>query len=257
MAIINRRSGLVHGGTKPFQPVVAQSWKGMQVMRNFSPGIMQIPSEDRAMVRALVTEFSVRFGELAPELRNLWEQYAAGLGSAVDREMGDNVSNAKNIIPKRRKLMSGIDAYIAANVNAALAGMATPLDTPPVGAGTPPPPLQVGLTYDNGIATATWIDPVLTGTPVAKFVRLWTHLHAGKRFHSQLVAHAALPSDGAKASFTEINGGNAWNSPKIHIADIPFGIVRVQMDTIIQPGASQAPMTGPASNVAEFSFENP
>ena len=257
MATVNRRSGMISGGQKWLQAQVAQAWKGLQVIRNYSGNIQQIPSNSKNTVKAKMGEFASRFREtLTDSQRNAWDQYAGTLGSAVDRERSDNVATAKNIIPRRKKLMSGINAYVGANVDAFLAGMATPLDTPPIGEHIPPPPINVGVTYATGTATVSFTEPNLVGGPTAKYVRLWVTFQGGMKIHPQLVAHVTLPS-GAPITFTELRTGHAWGSPKMLLSDIGSGILRVQMDTITQRKTGQAPLVGPGSNVAEAKIVNP
>lgn len=246
MAIMNRRSGMAKGGTKPFQSVVAASWKGVQSLRNFAASIARTTNVAQTVIRFKMSEFSTRFRSFDTQTRQGWDSYAGSLGSAVDREMNDNVSYAKNIIPHRRKLMSGINVYVARNIEGYLAGMATPLDIAPVGRGTPYPPLNVDASYGNGKLRLGWIDPVFSVKPNAAFVRIWIRL---ANHHSKLLVHIALPSSGS-VEFTHIRPGRL-------LALIPDDVlVRVQLDTITQGSIGEAPIISAGSNVAEAVIVN-
>ncbi|MBI4232405.1 hypothetical protein HY605_04180 [Candidatus Peregrinibacteria bacterium] len=260
MAVVNRRSGLTEGILKVYQPVASMSWKGIQIVRNFGK-LAHMFSLSSSELRAKMVEFARRFKlTLTLEQRSIWDQFAGTLGSAVDREASDNVSYAKSVIPRRRKLMSGIDAYVAANIQAYKAGIATPLDTPPFGEATPPPPITVALTtFDTmtGTATVTFTDPVLVDTPIVAKARLWALVQGGKnKIHRQLVTHVALPSGGS-VTFDELRTGHSWSSPKAKLNTIGKAVLRVQMDTIAQRVAGQAPLIGPGSNVAEIGISKP
>lgn len=256
MAIVNRRSGTAKGGVKIFQLGAAQIWKGLQVVRDYSGWIGQTPSKKNKALKAKEAFFAARFRhDLTVAQQNLWNQFAGTLGSAVDREKSDNVALAKNIIPKRRKLMTGLDAYVGLNLAAHQSGMMTPLDTPPYGEATPPPPIDVDVTYAGGTATVTWTDPTLVGTPMTKIVRVWAKL-LEKGNHVQIVGFLTIPSTGS-FTFTELRSGHAHNSPKIMLSQLGTANLAIQMDTIAARTLSQAPLIGPSSNVAVVKIQNP
>lgn len=247
MAIINRRSGIASGGVKLFQAQVAFAWKGIQSIRNYSGGAMAIGSEANKLVKTLTAGLAREYHNMETYKRNAWDQYAGTLGSAVDREAGDNVSNAKSIIPKRRRLMSGINAFVGTNINAFLAGLAAPFDMPPMGQSPPPPPLSVSATYSDGAVKVTWIDPVV-GENLKAFVRIWARV--GSRY-SHIVAYVSLPSSGG-VDVSDVRLGRNWVCPKVKLAELPKGtLVRIQLDTLVHRKANVSPVVGCGSNVTE------
>ncbi|MBI4232375.1 hypothetical protein HY605_04030 [Candidatus Peregrinibacteria bacterium] len=153
--------------------------------------------------------------------------------------MNDNVSNAKNIIPHRRVLMSGINVYVARSIEGFLAGMTTPFHILP--GGPPPPPLSVDAEYREGVLWVKWLDPTFSDRPHKAFVRVWARL---ANRHSKLLAHIAVPSSGS-AEWTQIRPG----LPLLLASDDV--LVRFQLDTIIQSGEGVAPVISSGSNVAE------
>lgn len=257
MAVVNRRSGMTHGNAKILQSMVLFPWKGIQVAKSFSGWIGQTASDARnSNSIAKAVEFAARFRGLSKELRNIWELYASSFGSAVDREKSDNVATARNVIPNRKKLMSGINAYVAENIKAVHAGMAAPFDNPPYGESVPPPPTHLKITsYDSamGIATVTWTDPVLADTPVAAFVRLWATVQAKKKIYPQIVKHLTVPTGGT-TTFDKLRVGRVYGNNTIELKGIGKGLLRIQCDSLVQRKAGQAPLSGPRSNVDEFSI---
>src|SRR3990172_12162387 len=127
-----------------YQKSVGLFWKGLYVGRGLANSTTQTKTTYQMTTRAKAVEMTNRWNEvLTQEQRDMWTQYAGSLGSAVDREKSDNVAKTKNVIPKRSKLMSGLNAYIKSNIVEYLADGGGPDDIAPIGDQTPPPPLNV------------------------------------------------------------------------------------------------------------------
>lgn len=247
--------GREKGKTYPFRTRIAVAWKGLQVYRSPAKNTQQKKSSKQSTVTSRTTIYANRFRDiLSDSQRNAWDQYAGTLGSAVDRERSDNTTTAKNIIPRRKKLMSGINAFVGTHIAGFLAGKTDTMDNPPIGEHVPPPPSNVAVSYLTGTVTVTWTPPTFVGSPIFKKVRIWAMFQGGAKIHAQLVGYAA-PADGT-FTFTALHTGHAWGSPSMNLTSIGQGIIRVQMDSLVERIADQAPMLGPSSNVAELKITN-
>ena len=202
--------------------------------------------------RAKAVEMTNRWNEvLTQEQRDMWTQYAGSLGSAVDREKSDNVAKTKNVIPKRSKLMSGLNAYIKSNIVEYLADGGGPDDIAPIGDQTPPPPLNVEATFDGsplpfGGIKLTWTDPILTGTPTKKKVRIWLKSITKPKAQTQIIAHQSF---GAVQPYTIHN--IRFSKATIDVLQVRGSRFTIQMDTVIQSTTGRGAIIGPGSNVSE------
>ncbi len=115
------------------EPVVISNWKGMVVARSLARNIDQIRSDERSAINTTFTQLAQRWRHaLTQAQRDAWEQYANLMGSAYNRDVGDAAGNSHNLIRSRKTLMSGINAYIAANQLASTAGLTIPRDDAPL-----------------------------------------------------------------------------------------------------------------------------
>jgi hypothetical protein len=235
------------------EPQVLSNWKGLVVVRALARKINQIKSATRSGINAKFSEFAARWKIVLTKAdRDRWEEYANLLGSAVNRDKEDAAIGSHNIIRQRKKLMSGFNAYVMCNMAAYTSGLPTPKDIAPIGDPTPNPPLNLTLSYAAGAATVTWTDPIIPDDPLIaeKRVRIWAQVQSGRKVHTQLVTTLDIPTAGT-FTFDTLRCGGAYNSPTIMLGDIPRGLLRVQMDTVIARTTVRGAVIGPPSEVVE------
>ena len=159
MPTVNEK-GLKKGKMYILGLMVFSRWKGMQTMRALAKSKTYKKSATQSVVTSGMASAANRFRDVITDSqRNAWDQYAGTLGSAVDRERSDNTAVAKSVIPKRKKLMSGINAYVGAYIDGKLAGKTDTMDIPPIGEHVPPPPMNVTI---NGAGVVSWYRPYLS-----------------------------------------------------------------------------------------------
>ena len=228
-----------------YQKSVGLFWKGLYIGRGLANSTTQTQTTYQVTIKAKMTEFANRFNsELTDAQRQAWDTYAGSLGTAADREAGDTGGNAMNVIPKhRRKLQTGINAYVSANMTEFLADAGGPDDTAPLGDASPPPPFDVALSGNLAGLIVTWTDPVLVGTPSKKFIRLWLKKTTKAKVHAQYLKTIAIGVE--TSTVTQMRRSR-------YMVALDKGIYRVQLDTITQSASGRGCITGPGSNVAEI-----
>lgn len=224
------------GKLKLFDKMIGYQWKGLQVFRNETKKIQQVKSEARSLINSLVPELTSRWFEvLTQEQRFAWDQFAGMLNSAAKEDSDRQGNGAKNIIPSRRKLMSGFNAYLRSNLLGASRGATIPRDRAPLDVVCPTPPLNVSVTYTpaTGIVEVTWSDPDVSMYPVNAevYVSVWAMVIRRKKVHPQLIVAYPVPSP-QSATFSSIRTGHSWDSPILPIKSFSGGFLVVQMDTI-------------------------
>jgi hypothetical protein len=230
------------GKVKLFDRMVAFDWKGLQVFRSEAPNIQQSTSSAKELMKNALTVLATEwYTYMTVEQRNRWEAYADTLNSQA-REVSNRIgSQFGNIIPARKKLMSGFNAFVGSNLLAISRGDPIfPRYEAPLGFPVPTAPLNVSVTYDpeSGMAKVTWTDPDTTnlpnGTDVVTYVAVWAMIQKRKRVHPQIVVAYEAPGP-EMVYFTHLRDGAAENDSVVPIADEVGGELRVQMDTVYCP----------------------
>ncbi len=233
------------------EQLIATSWKGMQVFRRQTGKIDQIKSEARGEI---VTNFSL----LAPRYmrvltdpqRNAWDQYAKMMNSQSSEESDRIGAGSHNIIRPRGRIVSGMNAYMMANMLAFTRGLAIPRDDAPIAAPAPNPASVLTLAVAGGVATVTWTDPDISAWPPGSSLVAAIHcqIQCKKRIHTQIAVLAPLPTPGS-ATFDSVRTGGAYGSPTLPLSTFAGGQLRVQMDTVGAISDVQGAVVSPPSTV--------
>jgi len=239
LLVINPNTGKPTGSVNMWGKVVLNYWKNLYVGHNKAANVTQQQTLFQATVKAKMVEFANRYRSdlLTVAQRQGWDSYAASLYQPPSE------GQSMYVIPRRNKIMSGINAYTQTNITEFLADGTGPDDEAPLGDSTPPPPTAVTLSGSITGLVVDWTDPVLVGTPTKKFVRLWVKCTTKPKAHAQYAKTIALAVE--TSTLTEIRRGR-------YTLPLVAGIYRVQMDTITQKSAGRGAITGPGSNVAEL-----
>lgn len=232
------------------EPVIISNWKGLVVARSMARKIDQVRSDERSAVNTTFTQLAQRWRHaLTQAQRDAWEQYANLMGSAYDRDTGDVAGTGHNLIRARKKLMSGINAYIAANQLASTAGLAIPRDDAPIGDPAPVPASGVAIAPGGGGVIVTWTDPAVIAPITDAVVRIHMQAQANRKWHTQIVSLFTVPTPGT-ATITQLRSGGGFGSPVVDLA-LVRGFIRAQLDVVAVTSATRGARVSPPSEVAQ------
>ncbi|MFN7182082.1 MAG: hypothetical protein ACK4NF_05340 [Planctomycetota bacterium] len=243
---------IFNGKLKLFDRMIGFNWKGLQVFRNETGNIVQIPSNAVKSIRTKETELASRwFTGLTQTQRDAWEVYAKMQNSA-SREVSNRIGNgAKNIIRSKQKLLSGFNAYIGSNIAAFTRGLTIPKDEAPISTPSPTPPLNVAVSIAGYVATVTWLDPPTSMfTPGATVVvTIFIQIQKKRLVPTQIAAILPVPSPGTfNISFVRV--GSTFAGGVLPLNKFDKGEFRVQMDTLVSESPPIGAVLSPPSNVA-------
>ena len=261
------RIGNIRGQVILGQPTVFSNWKGYPVYRNLARSQDQTARATQNNRKSYLSAASKKwFNEMTELQRAKWEAYAKMLKSAYNRMSEDAARGAKNVIRQRKKLESGFNAFLEANLAAIELGCQTTNQfalEAPLQDGFPPAPTDVGVSHLAGVVSVTWTAPDLTpfATYFCKKFRIWATIKSIRKIHPQIVGFVEVAT-APPFTFNDIRMGGYRTGTRIDIGSIamPGGSrkveLSVQMDTIVKfddPSAGPshgATLGGDPSNVA-------
>lgn len=180
-------------------------WRGIHYVRGKAASVANPNSTVQENVRNTVAVYSVRWTSVLTDAQRYgWNEYAQTLGSAAKSEASQGF---KNIMPLRRKVMSGYNAYISVNISLLRLGMSG-VDDAPLGEDALAPATGLTVTPDGPPTTqwvVTWTDPA--GITANDYVVLW--VKSSKYAHPQLLAGAAGAVQ--TVTITNVRGANGAN----------------------------------------------
>ena len=135
LLVINPNTGKPTGSVNMWGKVVLNYWKNLYVGHNKAANVTQQQTLFQATVKAKMVEFANRYRSdlLTVAQRQGWDSYAASLYQPPSE------GQSMYVIPRRNKIMSGINAYTQTNITEFLADGTGPDDEAPLGDSTPPP----------------------------------------------------------------------------------------------------------------------
>lgn len=216
----------LHGRTPAQnQTGVITSWKGILVYKKKAGSITSMSAAQIA-IRNQVKQLSKDwFNVLTDAQRQAWNIYAK---SKENLKHWDWImSSTAGVIPKKKNIMSGFNAYISSNIMADSVNFNPDRENPPDTEKVSPPTITL-LTYPDPPDTAhvEWTDPIFITTPTQTRVRLWAEVKG--KAHKQLVTFKNFGV--GFANFTTLKGIGGTNHP---LSFYEPGTLIVQMDTIV------------------------
>lgn len=248
-----KRGRNISGKIRLFERMVATSWKGMQVIRDYAPKIDQVKSSTRAAVNTLLAFLASRYQTTVTEAqKQAWALFADFLNTQSSEESNRVGGGSFNVIRSRGRLMSGYNAYVYTNLALFTRGLAVPRDDAPIGGPAPTPASGLVPAVAPGTATLTWTDPDVTlyaPWPAAEIAcTVWARVQRKGMVHPQLVGSFPVPTPGT-ITITTLRSGNTVNNPTIGLANLVGGRIDFQMDTVATIGPSFGGIISPPSEV--------
>jgi hypothetical protein len=205
--------------------IVITRWKSIIVVRKAPKKFMSGTARQIAQRNLLKELVSDWHNVLSQAQRDTWGSYAQ---SIHDINRWGNINDAvKGVIPKRKNIMSGFNAFLSLNIISNAVGLSIPIVTPPIGGVAVAPPLITSLTYDplSSTVTVDWMndyDPILSEN--IKW-RIWACI--SNKAYSQVVY--VFNSTIKHATFTQLYGkGGVLNN----VSSYSPGNLRVQMEAL-------------------------
>ena len=163
---------------------VITKWKGLTVYRKKPGDIISMTPAQQA-IRDKLTELSAQWmSELTDEQRSLWNIYAHAKENLSQWDY--IMSSTQGIIPKKKNIMSGFNAFISSNALITSIGE-TDLRKKPPTTEKLTPPIITSLTATPTRIRTIWVDPKFLTTPDVVKVRIW-YEGLGKA-HKQIVGY--------------------------------------------------------------------
>lgn len=234
-------SGLLNDIRNAVGSLVYSAWKGVHYVRGKAATVSNPNSTDQANIRARMSASAKRWYDvLTVAQRDLWNEYAQGLGGAGEGDQAQE-GGTKVVIPTNRGIMSGFNAYVMAmclNYTAGIYAMGTWSDDAPLGITPPNAPtnLACNACYADpyNVIQLTWVDPAEPPALGIGRIRIFAvSLDGG--VHRQQIANVAKGAQiytFQKAKSAQ--GAENW------IHNLP-GHYHVQIDAVGQYGQKSAP----------------
>lgn len=234
-------SGLLNDIRNAVGSLVYSAWKGVHYVRNKAATVSNPNSTDQANIRARMSAAAKRWYDVLTAIqRNLWNEYAQGLGSAEGSDSAQE-GGTKVVIPTNRGIMSGFNAYVMAmclNYTAGIYGISAWSDDAPLGITPPNAPtdlvcLACAAGAQNQIML-TWVDPAEPPALGIGRIRIFAvSLDGG--VHRQQVDNVAKGNE----NYAFINAKSAQGQENL-IHNLP-GHYHIQIDAVNQHGQKSAP----------------
>lgn len=234
-------SGLLNDIRNAVGSLVYSAWKGVHYVRNKAATVSNPNSTDQANIRARMSAAAKRWYDvLTVAQRDLWNEYAQGLGSAEGSDSAQE-GGTKVVIPTNRGIMSGFNAYVMAmclNYTAGVYPVSGWSDDAPLG--ITPPNAPTVLICSPCFASPvnqimlTWTDPAEPPVLGVGRIRVFAvSLDGG--VHRQQIAN--VPK--AQENYT-FNKAKSAQGAENWIHNLP-GHYHVQIDAVNQYGQKSAP----------------
>lgn len=248
---------LLKGRLRLTQDMVGANWRGLQTFRNKRFHHKWGSSHASVLIKSAYSELSrCWYYALTPQQRDEWEFYAKGLTCVAEEVSSRIASGAKNIIPKRRKLMSGFNAFLGSNIAAFTRGLSYPRYNAPISTPAPCPPTNITVTTNNGIAKVKWTDPHTSQfSPDAKIIlAIYVQVQIKTLIPTQLAGIIKVPSPG-EFNIEFVRCSSMYGPVTIPLKKLIYSELRVQMDTLVSEGENTGAILSSPSNVATTIIE--
>jgi hypothetical protein len=231
---------IFHGKVRLFETMVAFPWRGLQVFRSLAPDIRQTKSLFRERINAQLT-FLARFwqDQLTPEQRSLWRSYAGQLTSQAREISNQTAEGTYNIIPPRRRIYSGFNAFISTNMIAFTRNVEATFYLPPLSLPLPPSPKIVLVSQSGGVRIKLQNRTNLLNAGYQTIVMaVFAQIQRIKRIHTQVVKLQQTTADDTSEIETIITQIRIPKTDSMEIVPIETyngGEIRLQADLAAFP----------------------
>lgn len=206
------------------ETAVITVWKGLTVLRKKPTTIISMSAAQIQIRNALKAFSKDWFGLLTDTERSSWNLYAK---SKEDLAHWNYImSSTIGVIPKKKNIMSGFNAFISSNMLADSVNFPHPRKTAPT-IEKLSSPLIISISYPDppDVCNITWSDPITPTGATNKKVRVWAEV-LGKA-HKQIVS---IKNFGVNSlTFTTMKSINGITKT---LHNLEPGTLRIQMDTI-------------------------